>query len=126
MISLTTCHHMTEGKKSSQSSKKNNGSDNKVAEIKEKDTIDVEGLHRIIEKLTNTVIDMKRNSGESTSGNGGDYNNRKRFKPFYRKKTEGGHGQLALPAPPNKGNLNVEELALIGSLLTKEETIIEL
>ena len=97
-----------------------------MVEIKEKDTTDVEGLHRIIKKLTNTVIDMKRNSGESTSGSGGDYNNRKPFKPFYRKKTEGGHGQLALPAPPNEGNLNMEELALIGSLLNKEEPIVEL
>lgn len=52
----------------------------------------MEGLHQIIKKLTNTVIDMKRNHGESTSGNGGDYNNINPFKPFYRKKIEGGHG----------------------------------
>jgi len=31
-----------------------------------------------------------------------------------------------LPAPPNEGNLNMEELALIGSLLNKEEPIVEL
>jgi len=126
MISLTACHHTTEEKKASQSSKNNNGSDNKGNGIKEKDTTDVEGLHQIIKKLTNAVIDMKRNSGESTSGNGGDYNNRKYFKPFYCKKTEGGHGQLALPTPPNDGNLNMEELALIGSLLKNEEPIVEL
>jgi len=87
---------MIEGNKASQSSKRNNGSDNKVAEGKERYTTNVEGLHRIIKKLTNTVIDMKRNSGESTNGNGGDYNNRKSFKPFYRKKTKGGHGQLCV------------------------------
>ena len=69
---------------------------------------------------------MKRNSGESTNGNGGEYSNRKYFKPFYLKKTEGGHGPLALPAPPNEGNLNMEELALIGSLLNNEEPIVEL
>lgn len=115
-----------EGDKSSQSSKKNNGSDNKVAEGKERDTTDVEGLHRIIKKLTKTVIDMKRNSGDSTGESGGEYNNKKSFKPFYRKKTEGGHGQLALPAPPHEGNLNTEELALIGSLLNQEELIVEL
>ena len=97
-----------------------------MAEIKEKDTTDVEGFHRIIKKLTNTVIDMKRNSGESTSGNGGDYNNGKSFKPFYCKKTEGVHVQLVLPGPLNEGNLNMEELALIRSLLTKEEPIVEL
>lgn len=119
MISLTTCHHIRAEKKTSQSSKKNNGSDNKVAKIKEKDTIDVERLHQIIKKLMNTVINMKRNSGESTNGNGGDYNNRKSFKPFYCGKIEGGHGQLMLLAPPNEGILNTEELALIGSLLTK-------
>lgn len=66
----------------------------------------MEGLHQIIKKLTNTVIDMKRNHGESTSGNGGDYNNKKPFKPFYHKKIEGGHGQLAFPASPNEGALN--------------------
>jgi len=101
MISLTTCHHTSEGKKASQSPKKNNGSDNKVVEGKERGTEDVEGLHQIIKKLTNTVIDMKRNYGESTNGNEGEYYNRKPFKPFNRKKTEGGQGQLALPAPPN-------------------------
>ena len=103
MISLTACHHRTGEKKASQASKKNNGSDKKGDEIKEKDTTDVEGLHQIIKNLTNTVIDMKRNSGESKSGNGGDYNNRKSFKPFYLKKTEGGLGQLSLPAPPSEG-----------------------
>ena len=87
---------------------------------------DVEGLHWIIKKLTNTVIDMKRNFGESTSGSVGYYNNRKPFKSFYHKKTEGGHGQLAFPTPPNEGNLNMEELALIGPLLNKEEPIVEL
>jgi len=51
---------------------------------------------------------------------------KKYFKPFYRKKTEGGHDQLALPAPPNEGVLNIEELGLIGLLLTKEEPIVEL
>ena len=59
---------------------------------KERDTTNVEGLHRIIKKLANMVIDMKRNSGEITSGNGGDYNNIKPFKPFYHKTTEGVHG----------------------------------
>jgi len=97
-----------------------------VAEIKEKDTTDVEGLHRIIKKLTNTVIDMKRNSGESTSKNKGDYNNKKSLKPFYHKKIEGDHGQLALPSPPKEGNLNMEELALITSLLSNEEPIADL
>ena len=62
MISLTACHHTTKEKKASQSSKKNNGSDKKVAERKERDTTDVEGLHRIIKKLTNTEIDTKMNS----------------------------------------------------------------
>ena len=126
MISLTSCHHTAEGKKASQSSKKSNGSGNRVAKGKERDTTDVEGFHWIIKKLANTVIDMKRNYGESTSGNGGDYNNRKPFKPFYRKKTEGGHGQLALLAPPNEWNLNMEDLDLTGSLLNKEEPIVEL
>lgn len=74
MLSLTACHHRTREKKASQASKKNNGSDNKGDETKEKDTIDVEGLHQIIKKLTNTIIDMKGNSGESTSGSGGEYN----------------------------------------------------
>lgn len=69
---------------------------------------------------------MKRNSGENTSGSGGEYNNIKPFKPFYRKKTEGGHGPLALLAPPNEGNLNTKELALIGLLLNQEEPIVEL
>ncbi len=69
---------------------------------------------------------MKRNFGESTSGNGGDHNNKKSFKPFYRKKTEDGHSQLALLASPNEWVLNMEELALIGSLLTKKEPIVEL
>lgn len=122
MINVIACHHTTREKKSSQASKKNNGSDNKVADGKERDTTDVEGLHWIIKKLTNTFIDMKRNSGES----GGEYNNRKPFKPFYCKKTEGGHGQLAFPSPPNEGNLNMKELALIRSLLNKEEPIVEL
>lgn len=101
MLSLIACHHTTGVKKASQASKKNNGSDNKGVETKEKDTIDVEGLHQIIKKLTNTVINMKRDFGESTSGSGGEYNNIKSFKPFYRKKTEGGHGPLALLAPPS-------------------------
>jgi len=82
MISLTACHHTTEENKAYQSSKKNNGSDNKVVEIKEKDTTDVEGLCWIIKKLINTVIDMKRNVGESINGNGGDYNNQKIFQTF--------------------------------------------
>ena len=97
-----------------------------MAEIKEKDTTYVEGLHRIIKKLTNKDIDLKRNYVESTSGNGGDYNNRKPFKPFYCKKTEISHGPVVLPAPPNEGNLNIEELALIGSLLNQAEPIVEL
>jgi len=92
----------------------------KVVEIKEKDTTNVERLHRIIKKLTNIVIDMKRNSRESTNGNGEDYNNKKSFEPFYRKKTEGGHGQLALPAPPNEGILNMEERALSYYFLPKK------
>lgn len=125
MISLTACHYSTRENKASQASKKNNGSDNKRVEIKEKDAIDVEGLHRIIKKLTNTVIDMKRNSGESPSESGGEYNNRKTFKPFYCKKIEGGHGQLALLAPPNEGNLNTKYLALIISILNQEEPIVE-
>jgi len=83
MISLTTCHPTTGEKRASQTSKKNNGNDNKWAKTKDKDAMDVEGLHRIIKKLTNTVIDMRRNHGESTSGKGGDYNNIKPFKPFY-------------------------------------------
>ena len=82
MINITACHHTTEEMKASQSSKKNSGNDNKGAEIKEKDSTNVEGLHQIINKLTNIVIDVKRTSGESTNGNGGDYNNRKSFKPF--------------------------------------------
>jgi len=126
MLNLTTCHHTTKEKKASQASKKINGSDNKGAETKEKDTTDVEGLHRIIKKLTNIVINMKMNSGESTSGSGGEYNNIKPFKPFYRNKTKGSHGPLALPAPPNEGNLNTEELALIESFLNREEPIVEL
>jgi len=69
---------------------------------------------------------MKRNSGESANGNGGNNNNRKSFKPFYRKKIKGGQGQPTLPAPPNEGILNMEDLALIGSLLTKEEPIADL
>jgi len=56
MISLTACHHKTEGKKASESSMKNNGSDKKVAEGKERDTTNVEGLPWIIKKLTNIVI----------------------------------------------------------------------
>lgn len=126
MISLTACHPKTREKKAPQTSKKNNGNDNKGAETKDKETTDVEGLHRIIKKLTNTVIDMRRNHRESTNGKGGDYNNRKPFKPFYWKKIDGGHGQLALPAPPNEGALNTEELAQIGFLLNKEEPILEL
>ena len=51
---------------------------------------------------------------------------KKYFKPFYRKKTEGGHGQLALPTPPNEGNLNTKELAIIRSLLNQEEPIVKL
>lgn len=102
------------------------GVDNKVAEIKENDSKNMEGLQRIIQKLMNTVIDMKRNSRESTNGNEGDYNSRKSFKPFYRKMIEGGHGQLSLPTPPNGGILNMAKMALIGSLLTKEEPIVEL
>lgn len=126
ILNLTTCHHTTGEKKASQASKKNNGSDNKGAETKEKDTTYVEGLHWIINKLTNTVIDKKRNSGESTSGSGGEYNNRKPLKPFYCKKTKGSHGPLALPTPPNEGNLNTKEMALIESLLNQEEPIVEL
>lgn len=126
MLCLMACHHTTREKKTSQPSKKNSGSDNKVVEGKERDTTEVERLHRIIKKLTNTIIDMKRNSGESTSGSGGEYNNKKPFKHFYRKKIEGGRGPLALPAPPNEGNLNTEELALIRSLINQEEPIVEL
>lgn len=126
MLSLTACHHTIGEKKASQASKKNNGSDNKGAETKEKNTTDVEDLHQIIKKLTNSVIDMKRNPGESTSKSGGEYNNRKPFKHFYRNKTESGHGPLALFSPPNEGNLNTEEMALIRSLLNQEEPIVEL
>jgi len=68
MISITTCHHTTKEKKPFQSSEKNNGSDNKVAEIKEKDTTYVEGLHQIIMKLTNIIIDMKRILGRVQMG----------------------------------------------------------
>ena len=53
------------------------------------------------------------------------YNKRKPFKPFYHKKIEGSHGQITLHAPPNEGALNKEELALIASLLNKEEPILE-
>lgn len=108
MISFTACHHMIKEKKASQSSKKNNGNDNKAVEMKEEDTTYVEGLHQIIKKLTNVVIDMKRNFGESTNGNGGNNNNRKSFKPFYCEKTEGGNGQPTFPAPPNEGILNMD------------------
>jgi len=55
MISLIACHHTNKESKASESSKKNNGSDNKVAKIKEKDTTNVEGLHQIIKKLMNRV-----------------------------------------------------------------------
>lgn len=126
MLSLTACHLTTREKKASQTSKKNNGNDNKGAKTKEKDTTNVEGLHCIIKKLVNTIIYMKMDHGESTSGNGGDYNNKKPSKPFYHKKIEGGHGQLALPAPLNEGALNTKELALIGLLLNKEDLVLEL
>lgn len=70
MITLTACHHTIKEKKASQGSKKNNGTDNKGDEIKEKYTIDVQGLNQTIKKLKKIVIDMKRNFRESKSGNG--------------------------------------------------------
>jgi len=45
MLNLRACHPTTGEKKASQTSKKNNGNDNKGVETKEKDTMDMEGLH---------------------------------------------------------------------------------
>jgi hypothetical protein len=44
----------------------------------EKDNVDMESLQRMVKKLSNEIVDMKRNVGEGTS-------NPRPYKPFFRK-----------------------------------------
>ena len=37
---------------------------------KDQDSFDIEGLQRVVKQLSNEIIDLKKNSGEGTSGRG--------------------------------------------------------
>jgi hypothetical protein len=58
-----------------------------IDEKKDKDTFDMDGLHRMILKLSNNIIDLKINAGEISS-------NIRAWKPSFRKNTP-------LPNNPN-------------------------
>jgi hypothetical protein len=47
-------------------------------EGKDKDSMDMESMQRMIKRLSNEVIDMKMNNGEGTS-------NQRPYRPFFRR-----------------------------------------
>jgi hypothetical protein len=67
----------------------------------EKDNADMESLQRMVKKLSNEIVDMKRNAGEGTS-------NPRSYKPFFRKNPP----FKALDPPPANLNIDLGEVAL--------------
>jgi hypothetical protein len=62
-------------------------------EKKDKETFDMDGIQRMIQKLTNDIVDLKKNSGESSSY-------RRPWKTSFRRN----------PPPPNNPNTSPEEI----------------
>lgn len=65
---------------------------------REQDSFDIEGLQRMVKQLSNEIIDLKKNSGESTSGRG--------FFRFLDKK----HFPPRQHPPPE--NINIQDYAM--------------
>ena len=60
----------------------------------------MESLQRMVNKLSNEIVDMKRNAGEGTS-------NPRPYKPFFRKPSP----YKAIDPPPTNLNINLGEVA---------------
>jgi len=66
----------------------------------EEDNVDMESLQRMVKKLSNEIVDMKRNVGEGTS-------NPRHYKPFFKKPSL----YKAIEPPPTNLNIDLGEVA---------------
>ena len=78
--------------------KKSKGISKKNSNEKDKDLMNMESMHRIINQLTNEIIDLKKNKGEEN----------KPFKPFLKKKTN----TYSTPQIPPTSSINLEYYAM--------------
>lgn len=97
MMSLKP-HLMNESDGTSSSRKKSENSNRNNNEKKETDNFDLENLQRVIKKLSNDMIDLKKNNTETNQ-------NRGYFRPPFKR-----NFQNRPPTPPPEG-LNIEEVA---------------
>ena len=65
---------------------------------RDQDSFDMKGLHRMVKQLSNEIIDLKKNSGESTSGRG-----------FFRFPDKKHFPQKQHPPPKN---INIQDYAM--------------
>ena len=78
------------------STKKNQGTSKTDLEKKDREPTDMEGMQRVIKKLTNDIIGLKKNKGEG----------RKPSKPLLKKKTN------STPQIPPTSGINFEDYAM--------------
>lgn len=109
MTSLKS-HPTNESNNASSSRKKNENPPKNVNEKKEQDNFDMENLQRVINKLSNDMIDMKKKITETDQ-------NRGYFRPPFRR-----NFQNRPPTPPPEG-LNIEEVAnVLKALISAPDT----
>jgi hypothetical protein len=71
-----------------------------VEQNTEKDGVDMESLQRMIKKLSNEIVDMKRNAGEGTS-------NQRPYRPFFKIPPP----YKAIEPPPTNLNIDLGDVA---------------
>jgi len=109
MMSLKP-HPTNESDGASSSRKKSENSNINNNEKKETDNFDLENLQRVIKKLSNDMIDLKKNNTETNQ-------NRGYFHPPFKR-----NFQNRPPTPPSEG-LNIEEVAkVIKALISSSDT----
>ena len=98
MASISSHQGIEENKPSSsqKSIKKNKGIPRSDSEKKEKDPTYMESMQRVIKKLTNDIINLKKNKGEG----------KKPFNPFRKKRTN------FAPQIPLTSGINIENYAM--------------
>lgn len=99
---------------SASTSKKNNENPNKNEnEKKDQDNLDMESLQQVITKLSNDMINIKKNNSETNQNHG-------YFRPPFRR-----NFQNKPPTPPPEG-LNVDEVAnVFKSLISTPENYVD-
>jgi len=103
-------HPTNESDTASSSRKKNENPNKNVNDKKEQDNFDMENLQRVIMKLSNDMIDMKKNNTKTNQNCG-------YFRPPFRR-----NFQNRPPNPPPEG-LNIEEVAnVLKALISTPDT----